>query len=138
MRVEIGQTARRQRRAARRELEEGFALVGIHRHQYVDEALEAGTVARVAQFVLRVVEDVLARPTRTLVAAEQQPQLGRTESGKARHGEHAIEATSKRLHLPTDADLEAKIRHELHVVFPILQCHLNNNNQEARKNGVSQ
>ena len=44
-RLQVGESARRQRRAACGELQERLALVAAHRTHDVDEALEAGTAS---------------------------------------------------------------------------------------------
>lgn len=47
-RVEVGQAARRQRRAARGELQERLALLGVHLDQHVDESLQRQIAVSVA------------------------------------------------------------------------------------------
>ena len=95
--MEVGQTARRERGAARGELEELFPLAASHSHQHVDKLQEARRLLGVAQLGLRVLDDLLLGEDGVLVATQHGLDLGGSEGSEFLHGEHRAKSLSKAL-----------------------------------------
>ena len=118
---EVGQSARRQRGTPCCELQEGLALAGAEGQQHVDELDKGRRFAAVAQFGLRVFDDVVLGEDRALVAAQHRFNLQRTEGAQLVHREDGVEAGLEGLHLSSDASVEGEVQRQGQILFDVVR-----------------